>query len=48
VVEAADPGYDSLDAHAEAAVLDGAILAQVEIPLEGSYREPMLLNPLKQ
>ena len=35
VVEAADPGYDSLDAHAEAGVGDAAVFAQVEVPLEG-------------
>jgi len=35
VVEAADPGYDSLDAHAEAGVGDRAVLAQIEVPLEG-------------
>ena len=33
VVEAADPGYGSLDAHAEAGVGDAA--AEVEVPLEG-------------
>ena len=35
VVEAAEPGYYSLDAHAEAGVGDAAVLAQVEVPLEG-------------
>ena len=35
MVEAADPGYDSLDAHAEAGVGDAAVFAQVEVPLEG-------------
>jgi len=35
VVEAADPGYGSLDAHAEAGVGDAAVFAQVEVPLEG-------------
>jgi hypothetical protein len=35
VVQAADPGYDSLDAHAEAGVGDAAVFAQVEVPLEG-------------
>ena len=48
MVEAADPGYDSFDAHAEAAVLDGPVLAQVEIPLEGFEGEPVLLNPCEQ
>jgi hypothetical protein len=35
VVQAADPGYCSFYAHAEAAVGDAAVAAQVEIPLEG-------------
>ena len=35
VVEAADPGYYSLDAHAEAGVGDAAVFAEVEVPLEG-------------
>ena len=35
VVEAADPGYGAFDAHAEAAVGDGAVFAEVEVPLEG-------------
>ena len=45
VVEAADPGCDSLDAHAEAAVLDGAVLAQVEVPLEGFDRQAVRFDP---
>src|ERR1700678_535714 len=44
VVQAADPGYDSLDAHAEAGVGDTAVLAQVEIPLEGVEREVVLFD----
>ena len=32
VVQAADPGYDSLDAHTEAGVGDAAVFAQVEVP----------------
>ena len=39
MVEAADPGYGALDAHAEAGVGDGAVAAQVEVPLEGGERE---------
>ena len=42
VVEAADPGYDSLDAHAEAGVGDAAVFAEVEVPLEGVEREVVL------
>jgi hypothetical protein len=44
VVEAADPGYGALDAHAEAAVGDGAVAAQIEIPLEGFHGELVLLD----
>ena len=35
VIKPADPGYGSFDSHAEAGVGDGAVLAQVEVPLEG-------------
>jgi hypothetical protein len=44
VVEAADPGYDSLDAHAEAGVGDAAVFAQVEIPLEGVEWEAVFFD----
>ena len=36
VVQAADPGYCAFDPHAEAGVGDGAVAAEVEVPLEGS------------
>ena len=39
MIEAADPGYGSFDAHAEAGVGDAAVLAEVEVPLEGGQRE---------
>lgn len=44
VVEAADPGYGALDAHAEAGVGDAAVFAQVEVPLEGVEREMVLFD----
>jgi hypothetical protein len=46
VVEAADPGYDSLDAHAEAGVGDAAVFAEVEVPLEGGQREVVVFDAL--
>src|SRR5436309_2475435 len=45
MLEAADPADEALDAHAEAAVGDAAVAAQVEIPLEGFLREVVLLDP---
>jgi membrane associated rhomboid family serine protease len=42
VVEAADPGDRALDAHAEAAVRDAAVAAQVQVPLEGFLGQLML------
>src|SRR5450755_3068666 len=44
VVEAAEPGYDALDAHAEAGVGDGAVAAEVEVPLECAERQPVFLD----
>ena len=44
VVEAADPGYGALDAHAETAVGDAAVAAQVEIPLEGFFGQVVVLD----
>ena len=48
VVEAADPGHDALDAHAEAGVRDAAEAAQVEVPLERFVRQLVLLDALQQ
>ena len=44
MVEAADPGDDAFDAHAEAGVGDGAVAAEVEVPLEGGEREVVLFD----
>ena len=48
MVEAADPGHDALDAHAEAGVRHAAEAAQVEIPLERFARQLVLLDALQQ
>src|SRR6185503_12164594 len=48
VFELADPRYDALDAHAEAAMRHGAVAAQIEIPLEGLLRQVVFLDPLQQ
>ncbi len=39
MLEAADPGDAALDAHAETAVGDATVAAEVEVPLEGGERE---------
>ena len=46
MVEAAEPGYYSLDAHAEAGVGDAAVFAEVEVPLEGGEREVVVFDAL--
>jgi hypothetical protein len=46
VIQAADPGYDSFDSHAEAGVGDGAVFAQVEVPLEGGERKVVVFDAL--
>ena len=45
VVDSANPGDDALDSHAETAVGDAAETPQIEVPLEGFLRKPMLLGP---
>src|SRR5436305_8046417 len=42
------PGHEALDPHAEAAVREGPVLADVEIPLEGLDRQVVRLNTLQQ
>ena len=44
VRQAAHPGDEALEAHAEAAVREGAVLADVEVPLEGLDRQVVLLD----
>src|SRR5579862_6067378 len=43
VFEAADPCYRALNAHAEAGVRNATILAQVQIPLERLFRQPVFV-----
>jgi hypothetical protein len=46
VLQAADPGYGSLDAHAEAGVGNAAVFAEIKIPLEGFFGQIVLVNAL--
>ena len=48
MVEAADPGYGALDAHAETGVGDGAVAAEVEVPLEGVERQVVFFDAALQ
>jgi hypothetical protein len=43
---AAHPGHKTFDAHAEAAVRDGAEAANIEIPFEGFAREFVFVEAL--
>jgi len=44
-MDAGDPGDEALDPHAEAGVGHAAVLADVEIPLEGLLGEAVLPDP---
>src|SRR6185295_7097917 len=46
--QARHPRHEALDAHAEAAVRIGAVLADVEIPLEGLHRQVVLADAREQ
>src|SRR6266446_5168992 len=48
MLQSADPRDRSLDAHAEATVWNAAVLAQVKIPLEGLFRQIVLVDTLQQ
>ncbi len=48
VLQTTDPRDRALDAHAEAAVWNAAVLAQVKIPLEGFFRQIVLVDALQQ
>src|SRR3954449_7456219 len=48
VGETRHPGHEALDPHAEAAVREGAVLADVEVPLEGLNRQAVLLDAPQQ
>src|SRR4051812_36837091 len=44
VRQAAHPGDEALDPHAEAAVREGSVLAHVQVPLEGLDRQVVLAD----
>src|SRR3954447_26656082 len=48
VLQTADPGNASLHAHTEARVRNSTELPQIQVPLKGFGREPVLLQPLHQ
>src|SRR5208337_5332233 len=48
VLQSADPGHGSLDAHAEAGVRDAAVLAEIKIPLESFFGQIVLMNALQE
>jgi hypothetical protein len=48
VVEAANPCDRALDAHAEAAVRDAAVAAEVQVPLEGLLGKVMFFDAAVQ
>src|SRR2546423_9125001 len=48
VFQAANPGHSTLDSHAKSTVWHAAILPQIEIPLEGFFRQSMLANALQK
>src|SRR6266853_5791728 len=48
VLQAAHPGDETLDAHAESGVRNRAVAAEIEIPIEGFGRQIMVLQALQQ
>src|SRR5689334_18008659 len=42
--EAADPGYDALDAHAETGMRHAAEASQIQVPLERFFRKLVLFD----
>ncbi len=48
MLEAAHPGNKALDAHAKSGVGHGAVAAQIQIPFEVRFRQPVLLQTLPQ
>ena len=48
VLQAAHPGDETLDAHAEAGVRDRAVFAQIQVPLERFARQFVLFQALEQ
>ena len=48
MIDAADPRDDALDAHAEAAMGNAAVAAEIEVPLECLLRQIVLLDSLDE
>src|SRR5438105_9132272 len=48
MLQAANPRHHPLDSHTETSVRNAAILAQVQIPLEGRFRQSMFADALQQ
>src|SRR6185312_16197146 len=48
VFEAANPRHTAFNAHAEAAVRYSAVLAQIDVPVEGFAREAVFVNAPQQ
>ena len=46
--KAAEPGYAAFDAHAETSVGHGAVLAQVQVPVEGFFWQIVLFYALQE
>src|SRR5450759_4698927 len=46
MMDPADPGHEPFEAHPETGVREGAVTANVEIPLVGLFRELVLLQAL--
>src|SRR5579864_8386804 len=48
VLQAANPAYDSLDSHPKPGMRDAAIFAQIQVPLESRFRQPVITDALEQ
>src|SRR5947207_2847036 len=48
VFDAAHPGHETLDAHAEAGVRDAAEFSKIDVPVESLAGEVVLFQPLEQ
>src|SRR5215471_11275418 len=48
VLQPAEPGHNPLDSHAKPAVRHSTVLAQIQIPLEGRFRQSMFTNAFQQ
>src|SRR6266511_363479 len=48
VIQLANPGDDSLDAHTEPGMRHGAVFAQIEVPLKGLWGKLVCLKALQK